>query len=204
MNKNNTDDKKNYNSKKKADMEDKDKDKKKPNEEQVVNNDNQNESNINEKSEAEQLKDRITELEALVNSHKDKMLRAVADCENTKKRMQRDKEDAVSFANKEIIKDLIPCLDSFDAALSSSADESVKKGIELIKTSFLTVLKKWGIEEIDDVGKDYDPSRHEACLCEEGTEDENDKVVLTLQKGYALHSQVIRPAKVKILKGKHE
>ena len=100
MNKNNTDDKQNHNSKKKADMEDKEKDKKKPDEEQVVNNDNQNESDINEKSEAEQLKDRITELEALVNSHKDKMLRAVADCENTKKIMQRDKEDAVSFANK--------------------------------------------------------------------------------------------------------
>ena len=86
MNKNNTDDKQNHNSKKKADMEDKEKDKKKPDEEQVVNNDNQNESDIKEKSEAEQLKDRITELEALVNSHKDKMLRAVADCENTKKK----------------------------------------------------------------------------------------------------------------------
>ena len=54
------------------------------------------------------------------------------------------------------------------------------------------------------MSKDYDPSGHEAGLCEEGREDENDKVVLTLQKGYALHSQVIRPAKVKILKGKHE
>lgn len=152
----------------------------------------------------EEMSKKIKELEASLNEQKDKMLRVVAECENTKKRLQRDKDDAVSFANKQIIKDLIPCLDSLDAALSSAADESVKKGIELIKVSFLTVLKKWGIEEIDDEGKDYDPSRHEACLFEEDEEEHNDRVVLTLQKGYALHGQVIRPSKVKILKSKHE
>lgn len=158
------------------------------------------ETDNNHLTENDKLENRIKELESENASIKDKALRTLADCENTKKRLQREKDDAVSYANKAILKDLLPSLDSLDLAISTTKDEDIKKGIELVRTTFLTALRKWGLEVIDDKGKEYDPNRHEACLFEVNPEAKEETILETLQKGYTLHSIVIRPSKVKVEK----
>lgn len=158
------------------------------------------EEKSNNNSDVEQLREKVELLENELNQTKDKALRALADAENTKKRFEREKNDAIAYANKAIIKDLIPSLDSLDLAISTTKDEDIKKGIELVRTTFITALGKWGLEVIDDKGKEYDPMRHEACLFDVNPDAKEETVLETLQKGYALHSQVIRPSKVKVEK----
>lgn len=164
---------------------------------------NSKNNNAQHDSLKESLKEKDAEIEALktqLQEEKEKLLRTVADTENLKKRLQKDKEEAIAFANKNLVLDILPAIDGLDAAISSTENEDIRKGIEIARDSFLTTLKKWGLEVIDDPGKEYDPTRHEACLFDTSSEVEVDTVEQTLQRGYALHSRVVRPSKVKVLK----
>ena len=129
-----------------------------------------------------------------------KMLLVKADSENYKKRVDKDKEDTIRLANRNIIVDLLPGLDSIDVALAAIVDESIKTGIEMIKSSFVTALDKWGLKPISPLGSEFDPLECEACLFEESSEVENETVSEILQVGYILNGKIIRPAKVKIKK----
>lgn len=142
----------------------------------------------------------IINLKEQLKDANNKLLLTVADCENLKKRLQKDKEEAIAFANKNLVLDILPSLDGLDAAIASTQNEDIRKGIEMARDGFLNSLKKWGLEVIDDEGKEYDPMRHEACMFETSSEATVDTVMQTLQKGYALHSRVVRPSKVKVLK----
>lgn len=155
------------------------------------------------KNVKEQFKAKDAEIESLkkqLADEKEKLLRTVADTENLKKRLQKDKEEAIAFANKNLVVDILPAIDGLDAAISTTENEDIRKGIEMARDSFLNTLKKWGLEVIDDEGKEYDPNRHEACLFETSSDATSDTVMQTLQRGYALHSRVVRPSKVKVLK----
>lgn len=163
-------------------------------------NDIKGEKLVESKEAIEKLQEEVASLKKQNAELNNKVLLTLADTENLKKRLQKDKEEAISFANKSLVLDILPAIDGLDAAISSTTNEDIRKGIEMARDSFLTILKKWGLEVIDDKGKEYDPNRHEACLFETSSEAKTDTVQETLQRGYALHSRVVRPSKVKVLK----
>ena len=161
------------------------------------------EEQVEEVSQEEILRAKVEELEKANAELKDQMLRRQAELENYRKRLIRDKEEAIQFSNENLIKDLLGFLDNMDRALAvakSTGDvNGLIEGFEMTQNQLLSTLdKNWGLKAIDAVGKEFDPSLHEACMM---TVDENldkETVLEEFQKGYTLHDRVIRPAKVKI------
>ena len=154
-----------------------------------------------------QLEARIAELEKENAELKDRLVRNVADTENYKKRLAREKEEAVKNANTSLVKDLIGPLDDFsralDAAEQSSNFDALKEGVRMIEDKLYSTLKtNWGLEVIDQKDVPFDPNEHEACMMEELEGASEDMVTMLLQKGYKLNGRVIRPAKVKVGKAK--
>jgi molecular chaperone GrpE len=125
-----------------------------------------------------------------------------ADFENYKKRMEKEKKEFTQFASQELIKKILPLLDSFQLALANDKDnEEFKKGVELIYSQLWQILEAEGLEPIEALGKQFDPYFHEALMQEESDKDEGE-VIEELQKGFMLKDNVIRAVKVKVAKKK--
>lgn len=154
-----------------------------------------------------QLQEQNKALSEQVSDLKDRLVRTVADTENYKKRLLRDKEEAVKYANTALVKDLIGPLDDFsraiDAASQSNNFEALKEGVKMIEDRLYSLLKtNWGLEVIEENNVPFNPDEHEACLLEEVEGLKEDTVTMMLQKGYKLNGRVIRPAKVKVGRAK--
>ena len=135
---------------------------------------------------------------------KDRYLRMLADVENTRKRLAREKEEFARFAAETVVRALLPVMDSLDQALvavdrKSDAD-AVVKGVHLIHRQLHGVLEKEGVRRIPTVGEPFDPHRHEAVAQVETADAADDTVVEEVQVGYTMHGTVIRPAMVKVAK----
>ena len=132
--------------------------------------------------------------------------RAKADFINTRKRDEEMYSNLVKFANKNLITEIIPVLDSFDMAMQNKEawEKSPKEwriGVEYIYSQLLDILQKNGLKQFDPLGQDFDPQFHEALdTVETKNIDEDGKVFQVLQKGYSLNDKPIRSAKVKISK----
>ncbi|MCU0641687.1 MAG: nucleotide exchange factor GrpE [Candidatus Margulisbacteria bacterium] len=144
-----------------------------------------------EKSEAELLKEQLEET-------KNRLLRALADFDNYKKRAALEREQFVQFANESLITELLPIIDNFGRALEHASEKSAK-GIALVKKQLEDVIKKHGVKEIEALGKPYDPNLHEAIMQKEHKGPEG-MIIEEMQKGYTLHGRVIRPAMVIVAK----
>ncbi len=145
----------------------------------------------------------IQALKKEIGDLKDQYLRKHAEFENYRKRMAREKADAIKFGNQELLKDLIEVIDNFDRAIKSSGEsrdfESFKKGISMIEQQFTGMLEnKWGLKKMLCEGLEYDPNQHEALMMEEAGDIEVPTVLEDFQAGYTLHGRVLRPAKVKV------
>ena len=151
-------------------------------------------------AKVKELEEKCKSLEEEKTEAFNKMLLVKADSENYRKRLDKDKEETVRLANKGIVVDLLPGLDSIDVALSAIADDKIRQGIEMVKSALLSALGKWGLQVISPIDKEFDPMECEACLFEEREGADKEIVIDVLQAGYALHGKVIRPAKVKIAK----
>src|SRR5262249_59726343 len=105
---------------------------------------------------------RIQDLERQLAEQKDRMLRAVAEADNVRRRTQRDAEDRVRYANESLVRELLPILDNFDRALASARGatgaESVMTGVELIQRELLRVLERAGVSRYSAVGQPFDPT----------------------------------------------
>ncbi len=163
-------------------------------EQEIQESENQETQEVDETTESEN--DCCAELE----EQKEKYLRAYADFENMKKRLERDKSSAVSFANETFAKDLLSVIDSFESAISSmeqiEGDEAVnkiKEGVSLTFEQLLKVMKKHGVEEVANEGV-FDPNFHQAIQQVESDEHESGEIVNVLQKGYLLKDRLLRPA----------
>ena len=126
---------------------------------------------------------------------KELMQRIQADFENHKKRTEKEKSDLIKYANQKIVLDLLPVLDSFEAALKG-CDE----GTKILYAQIMKILNSQGLKKIEANGQKFNPYEHEAMMTEEGEED--DVVMDELQSGYVMNDLVLRPAKVKISKKK--
>lgn len=135
----------------------------------------------------------------------DKMLRLQADFENTRKRLEKEKQDFVKFANEGIILELLNILDDLERTLelAESGHEDLAaflKGVEMILAHLYEMLKAYGVVPIEAQGKLFDPHYHEALMQAEDKELPEHTIVEELQKGYLLNDRVIRTSKVKVSK----
>src|SRR6266851_1416056 len=150
----------------------------------------------------EELKERA----AKANENWERLLRTTADFENFKKRVTREKQEAIRYANEGLLQKLVPVLDNFDMALSAAqteqteAAQSLQAGINMIYQQMKSALVEAGLEEVDAAGKTFDPNLHEAVSQAETTEVPEGQVVQQLRKGYKLRERLLRPATVVVAK----
>lgn len=130
----------------------------------------------------------------------DKYMRVYADFENTKKRLERDKNQALEYAYEKIAKDLLPVLDALESAKEAAKDNpAILEGISHIKENLLKVLSKHGIEEVDASGE-FDPNSHECIMQVANPEVQNGHIAQIMQKGYRYKERTLRPAMVAVAK----
>ncbi len=135
----------------------------------------------------------------------DKMLRNQADLENTRKRLEREKQDFIKFANEGLLLDLLNVLDDLERTveLAQAGNDDLSafvKGIEMILAHLYELLKNHGVKPIEAEGKIFDPCFHEALMQVENKELPEHTIIEELQKGYLIHGRVLRTAKVKTSK----
>ncbi len=135
---------------------------------------------------------------------KERLLRNVAEMDNMRKRLEREKADFIKFSMESVLKDMIPVLDSFDKALSASShsesgdSKSFHDGMSMVHRQFLTALSKHGLEPVESVGKPFDPNFHQAIQRIESSDVTDEIVATEFMKGYALHGRLVRPAMVSV------
>jgi molecular chaperone GrpE len=130
---------------------------------------------------------------------KDRLLRAMAEFDNFRRRAARDRSEYVQFAATEMVRDLIPILDDFRRALKvETADKEYAKGIELIDQRLFETLKKAGLEPIEAAGKPFDPNLHQAVDRVQSEELPDQTVLEEYQSGYNFKGKLLRPAMVKV------
>ena len=125
-------------------------------------------------------------------------LRLMADFQNYKKRVEKEKRDLYSYANEKIMNELLEVLDNFERALDHDTGDGFREGIEMIFKQLTDVLEKSGLAEIPALGEEFDPNVHSAVMTEETEDYESGKVSGVMQKGYTLNGKVIRPTMVKV------
>ena len=140
-------------------------------------------------------------------SLQDQLLRKAAEFENFRKRMFREREEGVRYANAALLSDLIPVIDDFERALQSAGGSrdftALHSGVEMIERQMVSVLERnWGLKRFSarsgPDGEAFDPEKHEAVAVGEATSSGDPVVLENYQKGYYLHDRVLRPAKVKV------
>lgn len=141
----------------------------------------------------------------------ERLLRVTADYENFKKRQNREKEEALKFANEKLLKELLPVIDNMEratevakkAVAESDADVvgSVVEGVEMVHKSFMDTFKKFGIEGFSAHGEKFDPAKHEAVAQREDASVPSGRVIEEYQRGYTLHGRLVRPSMVIVSSG---
>ncbi len=126
--------------------------------------------------------------------------RTRAEFENFQKRNRTDRELERKYAYTSLVRDLLPVLDNLDRALTASQQAgesgSLAKGVAMVQTQFLDLLKRNGITRIDAQDKPFDPNEHEAVMQKPSADHEPNSVLQVLESGFMIHDRVLRPAKV--------
>ena len=132
-----------------------------------------------------------------------KYLRLMAEFQNYKKRVAKEKSDIHSYANEKIVTELLEVLDNFERALATDNSTDVEgyaQGMKLIFDQLLGVLTKSGLVEVKALGEEFDPNMHNAVMTADSEDYDSNKVCSVLQKGYTLNGKVIRPSMVTVAK----
>jgi molecular chaperone GrpE len=156
-------------------------------------------------NEFETLEEKVVRLENELKLNEEKFLRAYADFENMKKRLEREKYQAIDYASEKFAKDLLVPLDTLEMALNSAnadidANELLKKlkeGIELTIKNFLSTFEKHHITKVETDGE-FDPNVHNAVMKVDSENHDSGQIVSELQKGYLLKDRLLRPSMVSI------
>jgi len=135
----------------------------------------------------------------------DLYLRSQAEMENFRKRMQRDKQDALRFANEGILREILPVVDNLERAVEHARENDTDtagllEGVEMTLEQFARTLEKFGVKPVEAVGKPFDPACHEAMGQVVTGDAPPNSVVQQLQKGYLLNERLLRPALVMVAK----
>ncbi|MFH1663755.1 MAG: nucleotide exchange factor GrpE [archaeon] len=139
----------------------------------------------------------LDEKQAKIEELTDLVKRVQAEFENFRKREEKDRKHFIELSNAGLIAELLPVLDSIHAAKKNGKEE-VKKGVELIEKQLNSVLGKYGLKEIECIGKKFNPEFHECLMKENNSEKEDNIVSEEFQKGFLLKDRALRHSKVKI------
>ena len=156
-------------------------------------------------AEATDLTQLLEDARNKADDHWNQLVRAKAELDNLRKRSQRDLENAHKFATEKFSQDLLQVWDSLEFGHQAAQDESadvakLSEGTELTLKLLASVMQKNGIEQIDPMGKPFNPEFHQAMSMQERDDVEPNTVVAVVQKGYTLNARLMRPAMVMVSK----
>ncbi|MFL5784534.1 MAG: nucleotide exchange factor GrpE [Bacteriovoracaceae bacterium] len=140
--------------------------------------------------------------------YKAKYFYLAAEMENARKRMERERENDLKYGNQKILENLIQVIDNFDRTLDmlkgdqDSKVQNIVTGLRMVEKQFVDTLGKYGLSQIESVGKDFDPNYHEALAQEYVEGKRPNEVIKEFQKGYVLNGRVVRAAKVVVASDK--
>jgi molecular chaperone GrpE len=161
-----------------------------------------------QKASVKPLAESLDDCQAELAEVKDRLLRALADQENFRRRAEREREDAVRFAASQLVKDLLPAADSLSRALENvpAGDDALQNllaGVAMTERALRDAFTKHGIQKIQPVpGEPFDPHRHQALFEVEGSDCPAGTVAEILLPGYAYHERLLRPALVGVAKSR--
>lgn len=156
------------------------------------------------RSTLEDLRKTLEEKKQLAQDNYEKFLRAYAELENYKKRVERERADSLRHVREELIRDILPFIDNLRRAVGHAAPEAdndpkaLVEGVDLTLRELMRVLEKYGLEPIESVGRRFDPNLHEAMMQVESETCEPQTVVEEFQRGYLLKDRLLRPARVSV------
>ncbi|MBD1555903.1 nucleotide exchange factor GrpE [Vibrio sp. S9_S30] len=166
-----------------------------------------NEESVQDETEAKiaQLEAALLSSEAKVKEQQESVLRAKADVENMRRRSEQEIDKARKYALNKFSEELLPVIDNLERAIQAAdAENEVIKpfleGVELTHKTFVDVVSKFGLKEINPEGEAFNPEYHQAMSIQESPDHESNSVMLVMQKGYELNGRVIRPAMVMVAK----
>ena len=154
----------------------------------------------------EELEGQIRAAEEEAKNHYDKLLRVMAEFENFKKRMEREKTEHLQYSNEKVLADMLPVLDDFDRILEhipkdhSEDVDNLAHGMELVRKNMLSALAKHGLHEVEALGSPFDPNVHEAVSTAAADDAESNTVIEVHRKGYLLGDRLLRAAMVTVSK----
>lgn len=166
----------------------------------------------NEETSADEKEAKIAQLEAAllaseakVQEQQESVLRAKAEVENMRRRTEQEIDKARKYALNKFSEELLPVIDNLERAIQAADtdNEAVKpilEGIELTHKTFIDVIGKFGLKEINPEGEPFNPELHQAMSIQESADHKPNTVMFVMQKGYELNGRVIRPAMVMVSK----
>ena len=150
----------------------------------------------------------IADLEEQLRLKHEQLLRAAADLDNLRKRMQRDLGDAATKGRADVLSEILPTLDNLDLAIDSAQSDGVNdgilQGIVMVKRQLLLTTERFGLKQLESMGKAFDPAFHEAVAQVFSEDEEPGRVINEMRSGYMLGDRLLRPAMVVVSRGKPE
>ncbi len=146
----------------------------------------------------------LEEAKNKLQASEDRVLRLAADFDNTKKRLEREREISLKYAEENILRELLPGIDNIERAMDQAREandlKSLLEGVELTRDGLLATLEKYGVKAIDSAGQPFDPNIHEALAMEETDKMGPNMVMREFQRGYLYKDRLLRPSKVIVSK----
>jgi len=156
----------------------------------------------------EEMRKELEKAHEQIKDYTDKYIRALADMDNQRKRMMKDKEEIIKYANERLIVSILPVIDNFGRAISAGENtdnvEKIVDGVRLILKQLEDILEKEGVQSFNSIGEIFDPYKHEAYLAIESKEHKPSTIIDEIEKGYVLKDKIIRPARVTVAKQDEE
>ena len=149
--------------------------------------------------------DPIAELQAEVDKWKDTALRSAAELDNYRKRVNRDMQESRAYANVDLLRSLLPILDTFEMGMEAARAENEKgmifMGLNMVRGQFQNFLKEQGAEEIQALCQPFDANLHEAMGQEPHADAPEGTIIRVLRKGYKIKDRLLRPSNVVVSSG---
>ncbi|MDA9655226.1 nucleotide exchange factor GrpE [Pelagibacteraceae bacterium] len=167
---------------------------------------NDNTSEGNEKEESLD-KDNLKLLKKELEDTKDKLLRSLAENENTRKQMDKTRQEGIKYGVQPLAREIINIVDNFDRAFNTKSElneKALEEGFLLIKKDILNILDKFNIIKINALGESFDANYHQAMFEKETKDYEEGKVCEIIQEGYSFHDRLLRPVLVGVAKKETE
>ncbi|TJY55790.1 nucleotide exchange factor GrpE [Sinimarinibacterium sp. CAU 1509] len=157
-------------------------------------------------AEMEALRAQLAEAEQRAEAAREEQLRALADIENTRRRLERETQNSLKYGAEKLLGELLSVCDSLELGLRAAADaaegpaKALAEGMDLTYRQLISVLEKHGVQQLDPLNQLFNPDFHQAMSMVESTEIAPNHVHSVMQKGYTLHERLLRPAMVMVTK----